>query len=236
MGGGNQLKAGDNFSVQNKNQNSLTSPNRPQVPNTKNPLQSSVPYNSGKNVQFLEPEIFEKRNWELKHASFAVILAFVLVLAQFGLMTLLELEVTGSWILAFVLIVIFGAVIYFLLEPRKEREIRQKIVETNLQTIDRPVVREVTRTIEVEKPVVREVPVYREPRTVYGAKFIEKHSVKRTPSLKYDFVGSKLTRTYHKSSCRLGKSIERKYHIKAPTRSYFKRMRYKPCKVCRPNK
>jgi hypothetical protein len=195
-------------------------------------------YSSGKNVSFLEPEIVEKTNWELKHAGLAVIFASILILAQFGVMTFLKLEATHSWILAFILIVIFGVVIYFLLEPRKEREIRQKIIETELKTIDRPVDREVIRTIEVEKPVVREipvikeVPVYKKQKTVYIASPIKSSTKRKNPQIKYNFVGSSQTKTYHKYSCRLSKSIKRKYKTYGQSKVFFKKLGYKPCKVC----
>ncbi len=191
-----------------------------------------VPQYAGKNVKFLQPEIVEKRNWELKHAKFALILAVVLMLIQFGVMTLMDLEATQSWIIAFVLIITFGIAIYFMLEPRKEREIRQRIVETNLQTIERPTVKEVTKFIEVDKPMIKEVPVYTEPRTVYLAK----SRGKTRKSIKYDFVGSKLTKVYHRSSCRLGKSIAKKHKIRGISKAFFKRLGYKACSVCKPNK
>jgi hypothetical protein len=208
--------------------------------------QNMSAYHSGKDLRFLEPEIVEKKNWELKNAGFAIILGFVLVVIQFGSMTLLGLEPISSWILAFVLIVVFGIAIYFLMEPTIEKEIRQKIIETNLQTIDRPVVKEVIKevikTVEVDRPVykeiniVKEVPVYREPKTVYIAKEDEEIVTRRSPQVRYDFVGSKIQKVYHKSTCRLGKSIDKKYLVKSPTKTFFRNLRYLPCKVCTPNK
>jgi hypothetical protein len=220
-----------------KNNNSLQNQRR-NSPFIKKTIQNPGAYPSGKNVRFLEPEIVEKTNWELKHVGFAVILAFILALIQFGVMTFLKLEATPSWILGFILIVIFGIVVYFLIQPKKEKEIRQRIVETELQTIDRPIDREVIRTIEVEKPVIREipiikeVPVYKNPRTVYIAKSSKKSSTRRTPSIKYNFIGSKQTKTYHKFSCRLSKTINPKSKVRGPTANYFRRLKYKPCKVC----
>lgn len=218
----------------------IQGPGQPQI--NKVPQQPAGAYNSGKNIKFLEPEIVEKKNWEMKHVGFALGLGFALIIVQFISMTIFNLEPVGAWILAFVLIVIFGIAVYFLMEPTIEKEIRQKIIETNLQTVDRPVVQEVIKTVEVEKPVVREVPiikevpVYRPQKTVYVARKERKTVVKRAPTIKYDFVGSKIQKVYHTSSCRLGKSIEKKYLVKAPTSSLFRRLKYKPCKVCKPNK
>ncbi len=72
----------------------------------------NAPYSSGKNVEFLEPEVIEKKNWSMKHVGFAIVLAFVLVLVQFGVTTLLESKDSQIWILAFSLVIFFGVVVY----------------------------------------------------------------------------------------------------------------------------
>ncbi len=200
------------------------------------PLKENA-YHSGKNVAFLEPEIVERTNWELKHAGFAIAFAFILVLVQFGTMTVMDLNAVNSWILAFVLIVIFGIAVYFLLEPKTTKEIKQRIVETELQTIDRPVLKEVLKTVEIEKPVIKEIPiikeieVYKEPQTVYVAAPIPVKK-KRAPAIQYDFMGSKLTNVYHTAQCRLGKSIKAKYRVKSTNSAYFRKLKYRPCEVC----
>jgi hypothetical protein len=69
------------------------------------------------------------------------------------------------------------------------REIRQKIVEKEEYTIEKPVIKEVIRTVEVDRPVVQQVPVirevkvYQEPRTVYAASPPIQIKKKRTPSI-----------------------------------------------------
>lgn len=229
----------------NSTRGSVQPPQKNVVPQiNKNPKSSEGVYDSGKNIKFLEPEIVEKKNWELKHAGFALGLGFALILIQFVAMIAFDLTPVGSWILAFILIVIFGIAVYFLMEPRIEKEIRQKIIETNIQTIDRPVVKEVVKTVEVERPVevvkevpvLKEVPVYQPQKTVYVVKNEPKPVVKRAPPVRYNFVGSKIQMIYHKSSCRLGKSIKRKYLVRSLNSSFFKRLGYKPCKACNPDK
>lgn len=211
------------------------------VSNTLNP-NSKVPLRnrpiSGKKVTFLEPEVIEKTNWEFKHARFAIIFSFMLVLIQIGFMYFLNLEGSAPWILAFILLTFFGITIYFLVQPRKEKEIRQKIIETELKTISPQTNLEISKKpIEMNNqlkiiPAQREVPVYREPRTVYIAKSSKVNKIQRSPKMTYEFVGSKLTKVYHKSSCRLGKSIKPNLRIKGQSIAFFRKLRYKPCKVC----
>jgi hypothetical protein len=234
-----------NLTTQKKEGNSFNrNLNRPQ---TNNSNQHSNPTlknsnNMGKNITILEPEIVERKNWELKHGGIALGIAIGLILIQFGVMTLADLNATNAWILAFVLVTIFGVSIYFLMEPKKEREIKQRIIETELKSVDRPVIKEVIKTVEVEKPIVKEVPilkeiqVYREPKTVYADYTPIKRSSKRKSYMTYDFIGSEQTKTYHRANCRLGKSIIAKYKLKGSTASFFRKKGYSSCKVCKPNR
>lgn len=49
---------------------------------------------------------------------------------------------------------------------------------------------------------------------------------------KYEYIGSILSKTYHKRTCRLGKLIKKKYKLSDNNVAFFKSKRFKPCKVC----
>ena len=83
--------------------------------------------------------------------------------------------------------------------------------------MDRPIYKEVI----VEKPVYRDVV-----RPVYTS------SKAKLNIPKYQFVGSKQTRKFHKRTCRLGKLIKKKYKISNNSQAHFRNMKFKACKVC----
>lgn len=243
---------------QNKNQAIIRSPrnqlnktnslhmsnqNKPQIPTKKEYIEG------GKRISILEPEIREKKNLNIKYGGFAIIVSIVLILIQFGLIYFLELNPTQIWISAFILLTIFGVIIYFLIEPQKEKEIRQKIIETEIRTVEKPIIKEVIKTIEVEKPIiqeiqtpretqtiVREVPVYKDLKSVYADySYTPIKTTKKKTYKTYGFIGSTETKTYHKSNCRFSKLIKPKYKLRGTTESFFKRKKYTPCKVCLDN-
>lgn len=243
---------------QNKNQAIFNLPKK--QPNKNSPLENhnSRGYktfnkneyiNEGRRISVLEPEIREKKNLNIKYGGFAIVIAIVLVLIQFGLIYFLDLNSTEIWISAFILITIFGVTIYFLIEPQKEKEIRQKIIETEIRTVEKPIIKEVIKTIEVEKPIiqeiqtpretqtiVREVPVYKDLKSVYADySYTPIKTTKKKTYKTYGFIGSTETKTYHKSNCRFSKLIKPKYKLRGTTESFFKRKKYTPCKVCLDN-
>lgn len=185
--------------------------------------------NNPKKVEFLEPEVKETKIWELKNAGIALGAALGFIFLQFLLMTIFDLGIVGSWILAFILLTTYSIGIYFLLEPKIVKETKERVVET----VEKPVIKEVFKTVEIEKPVIRTVEkeVIKRVETPVQ-RIIIKSPTKHKSSPRYNYLGSELTKIYHKNSCRLGKSIKRKYKITSNNEEFFKRRNYKPCDVC----
>lgn len=73
-----------------------------------------------------------------------------------------------------------------------------------VRVVDRPIVKEIEKKIFIEKPKPY-VPKY---------------------------TGSTNRKVYHLSSCKFSKLIEPKYRIQKDSEEYFKRNKYKPCKMC----
>ncbi|MBP7708738.1 hypothetical protein KA107_03555 [Candidatus Pacearchaeota archaeon] len=179
--------------------------------------------------------ISEKRLWNLKNI-FIAFWIFVLFIAIGIASAFVITTFTERVILWTVLVIIYAIILFFLLEPSKLREVERRETKTVekevIRNVDRPVIKEVIKTVEkpvyrdvvktVEKEVIKEVdkPVY---YPVKGPKLNIPH---------YDYVASSLTGTYHKSNCRLSKSIKRKYRESTNDLSEFKKKGYKPCKFC----
>ena len=175
-------------------------------------------------VQQLEPIVSEQKLWNQRNLFLAFGIGVAIVIMAFIIIFSVEMTLTSRVFLWAVLVIIYAAILYFLLEPGILRQVQNTEVRTIERTVEKPVVREVTRYIE--KPVVREV-VREAPKTI----FIETQRQKLNIP-KYSFLGSSETRTYHKKSCRLGKLIKKKYKIQENDPIYFKKRGFKPCKVC----
>lgn len=129
--------------------------------------------------------------------------------------------------------------------PSKYREIKKPIIERKFsppvkiiqtpvrQSEKKPEVKIVEKI--VEKPIIKEVekivekPVFKE---IEKKVFVERPREKRAPPIRYKYKGSELSKTYHKTSCRLAKLIKNKYKVTNNSEAYFKKRGYKPCKVC----
>jgi len=100
------------------------------------------------------------------------------------------------------------------------------VIREVIRTVDRPVVKRVIEPIYIERGAQKRViqPVY-----------IEKPR-KKLNIPKYDYFGSTETKTYHKSSCRFRKLIKRKYQVSNNSPTYFKSRKFKPCKLCHPER
>lgn len=178
----------------------------------------------------------EKKIWNLKNifiAFWIFVLFIVIAIVYIGFFPSGD-KFENRLLLWTILTIIYAIILFFLLEPGKLREIERKEYKTIEKRV--PVVKEVVKTVEkpvervvykdrvrtVEKPVIREVE-----KPVYYPVTKPKKEVK-----KYAFVGSKLTKIYHKSSCRLGRSIKKKYKAYADDEKAFTKQKYKPCKIC----
>jgi hypothetical protein len=89
------------------------------------------------------------------------------------------------------------------------------------RNVRRPMIREIIR--EVEKPLMIEEPIKEDvPLKKKG----------RVAVVKANYVGSTQTRTYHTNRCRLGKLIKSKYRLSDNDTGFFKKRKFKACKIC----
>jgi len=183
-------------------------------------------------VQQFEPVITEEKLFNMKNFPLAFLLGIIGIILFVVLARLFELDFAYSLLLVLVIVGIYSTILFFLLEPTILKRVHTK----EIQTYEKPIIREVIK--EVEKPIIHEVikkvekPIIRE---VIRNIFVETPRKKlNIPAYKYR--GSSATKTYHKTSCRLSKLIKNKYKISRNDIAYFKKNKFKPCKVCKPNK
>ncbi len=94
--------------------------------------------------------------------------------------------------------------------------------ELEIFAVDNPTVK------VVEKPVVRNVYIeVPKEKIVYKEKSRKKLNIP-----KYNFVGSTESKTYHKRTCRFSKLIKRKYKLSDNSENFFKKNKFKKCKIC----
>lgn len=193
-------------------------------------------------VEYGGPIVHEKKEGVWTDILVALALGILMAAIQFVAMRAFQLDLIGSIILAVVLVVVYAIALFFLLESRLFREVQHPII----QTVEKPVYIEkiVEKEVSTGKPVEVEKPVYIDRRVevehpvyyqepVFIVKKCPKARKKKSLHIPhYDFVGSSLTKIYHHSSCRLSKSIKRKYRVHGPTMEFYKKKGYKPCEVC----
>ena len=98
-----------------------------------------------------------------------------------------------------------------------------------VKIVDRPVETIVEKI--VEKPVVRFIERPQKTRIINRVRVVKQKS-KSLNIPTYKFIGSNVTKVYHTHACRLGKLVKRKYKIHSNSKSFFKKKRFRPCKVC----
>ena len=164
------------------------------------------------NIQELEPIISEKRVREEGNVFVAVIVAILLVVM--GLLFIFGFEFTSSQLIFFLALIVafYIIVLSFLFEPKKVVEVIKRMVRTETverhRIIEKPVIRTIERPVEIEKPV------------------------KKPEKPKFKYIGSTQTKTYHKSSCRLGRLIKDKYKLESNDVDFFIKKKFKPGKAC----
>jgi hypothetical protein len=147
-----------------------------------------------------------------------------------------------SWILT----TFYAVFAFFLVSSNTTIEINRET--TKFIEIDKPVIREIEKPVYIqkfiEKQVIKEVPIqipiekeiinvvdrpvfYEIEKPVYI-----KEERKRLNIPKFNFMASSETKTFHKRTCRLGKLIKKKYKIHSNSQTFFKKKKYRPCKVC----
>jgi hypothetical protein len=181
------------------------------------------------NYQHMET-VREIKLWNLRNIFFAFWIFILFIAIAIVAMVFIADDTNTRIVLWAILSVAYAIILFFLLEPGRLKEVLRKEIRTVEREV--PIIKEVIRTVdrpvevEVEKPVYIEKPIYIE-KPVYIERKKEKLVIP-----KYNYVASMLTKTYHKSNCRLGKSIKKKYKEHSNNPASFKKKKYKPCKSC----
>ncbi|MBU2562454.1 MAG: hypothetical protein KKF68_02215 [Nanoarchaeota archaeon] len=180
------------------------------------------------NIQHLEPIITEEKLFNLNNLFLSFFIGITAIALIVVLILFLDLDRSDSILFSSLVIICYAIILFFLLEPSILRKVHTKEVQTIerpvevIRTVERPVIRTVEKPVEVirtvERPVIRKV-------------FVEKQR-KKLDIPRYEYRGSSQTKVYHKTSCRLSKSIKPKYKISKHSAEYFKRNKFKPCKMC----
>jgi len=155
----------------------------------------------------LEPEVIQRRLKGHKYTFSAILIGALFAVGVYLCISYLEFSLQEAFIVGLVVLAVYAGILFFLLEPGIEREIRQTTIE-RYKSPEK--IREVTKTIPV----------------------VIKEKKKKLNIPKYKFIGSSQTRTYHKRNCRLCKSIKRKYKESSNQEAYFKKRKYHACKIC----
>jgi hypothetical protein len=167
-------------------------------------------------VRYLAPEITEERVWNYKNLGLVIVLGVFIIAVAILMFAFLNITTTYKLLIAWGLTMIYAIVLFFALEPRILRQIK----ETAVRTIFRPI----EKRVVIEKPVPAQ-PV--EKKIVEKPVYIEKP---KKPT--YDYIGSSQTKTYHKSKCKFSKLIKPEFKRESDNASYFQMRDYKRCRSC----
>ncbi len=171
----------------------------------------------------MEQAHYSHQTQEHERNYFAALIVTILFAGIFYV-TLFQLGFTGNILLAIIIIefAFFFSVMIMLLEPRLFRGLTKTIIQIKEIPIEKPVY--IEKIVEKPIQVIQKIPVVK--RVYVEAKR------KKLNIPKYNFVASTETKTYHTRNCRLGKLIKKKYKLSNNSKSFFKKKRFKSCKVC----
>ena len=164
--------------------------------------------------------------YDNKNIIIVLLVAILIVLFMIIGNLLYSLSIVQNLLMGWIITTIYSLFAFFTIDNTVIREIEYEKI------IDRPIEVEVIREVMVpfenrvteiiEKPVIKEVPVYiNEPRVR-----------KKINIPKYNYIASSETKKYHKRNCRFGKLIKEKYNISNNEALFFKKMNFKACKIC----
>lgn len=155
----------------------------------------------------LKPKVREVSFTDNNSMIIALTVGLVLILGLIEVIIFMKLSFYVALVLTIIVAVIYLGFFALMVRTRSVREIRRtKIIEKPAT------VKEIVR--EIEKPV-----------------YIESPKVSLNIP-KYDYLGSTQTKTYHSRNCRLAKLIKNKYKISNNSALFFKRQKFKACKIC----
>ncbi len=168
------------------------------------------------NILRLEPIIDEQTELDRGNLILALLLALAAIGSLLFIISFFALEFSESLKAVLMVLAALSLIAYILIKPSTIRNIYTR----EIQTINKPIIRHIKKPYPVIQEVIKE---------------IEKPK-KKIEIPKYKYKGSEQSQTYHKTSCRFSKLIKNKHKISRNDIEYFKKRKFKPCKVCKPDK
>lgn len=175
--------------------------------------------------------------------TLAILVAILVILGAVLVSLVMDLSLVEKLVMSWILTVFYSLFAFYLLDTYKIKEvIREVRVPVQVQKpyiVNRDVIREVPIQVPIQIPMENKtIEVIETPgKTIYVDRPVNKivYREKKRKHLdipKYKYIASTQTRTYHKNSCRLGKLIKRKYKLHSNSQAFFKKKRFKACKMC----
>lgn len=120
------------------------------------------------------------------------------------------------WIALILTIAIIIELVYFFRLAFAKEENEQNQRDNRYLSIVNQAVEPVANKPVTRAPVMKGIPMQ-----IPDAKYV-----------KVNFIGSKMTNTYHKSNCRFSKLIKPEFRIENSNKSYFVKNKFKSCHSC----
>lgn len=155
--------------------------------------------------------ITDERLWNERNFFLAFGIGVVLIIIGVAILFFTEIEFTYKIVSLAGILVLYAIILFFLLEPGILRKIESNEV----------------KTLEIEKPIVylKKEPVYLEKKV-----YVKEKKKPRKQPIRYKFVASTETKTYHANSSRLARLIKYKNRIYGDNPKEFEKEGYKPSK------
>jgi hypothetical protein len=162
--------------------------------------------------------------YDKKNIWIVVLVAILLVLSFIIVNLIFNIGIVENLVICWIFTTLYSLFGYFMIDNIVIRQVEtEKIIERPVEVIKEVFIPVENKTIEyIEKPIIREVPVYVRQPVIN----------QRLKIPKYEFIASSETQRYHKRNCRLSKLIKNKYKIQSNEEDFFKKKHFKACKVC----
>ena len=166
----------------------------------------------------------------------ASIVGILVVIAAVIASIVFEFGIVGNLVMSWILTTAYAIFAFFLVDPiirvNPTQVVEKPVVKEVIRFIETPVYRDIQIPVEnkiievVEKPVIKLVPFDKPIIRIVE----RKHRRLNIP--KFNFIGSKATRTYHKRTCKFSKMLKNKYKLHSNTKAFFKKKHYHACESC----
>ena len=167
-----------------------------------------------------------------------VLVAVLTVLLVIIISLIFQFNLIENLVLSWVFTTLYSIFAFWVVGDLKISRVIEKPVYIEKPIyIEKPVtvIKEIVKEVPIQIPIENKtIEVVEKPVTVIKEVFV-KRVMPRVAKLeipRYNFLASRKARRYHKRNCRLGKLIKKKYKIHSNSQAFFKRKKYKACKIC----